>query len=208
MNKRLVWNFEINNESLLILPTDVAEEPELLKWEARYFWEEESLITLRGLNDTFLDLSLYKIKQRQDRYYLISNQDFNVKQRRNELLYKPLIENSPACQGFGKKITLSNHSSLGIIPGIIPIDSDSLRSLIHFDSTEIYVEKTALIYKFAIEPRIKLELARLKITDKIYYSVCIEGTSKKLVTYISKHLLNQDVSCGYVAFLKTAQGIT
>ena len=207
MNKRLVWNFEINNETPVDLPAEIAEESELLGWEARYFWEEDSYITLHGLNDSFLDLSLYKIKQRNDRYYLIPNQDYNVKQRRDELFYKPLSQNTPACQGFGKKISLSNHPSLEIIPGIAPINTESLLALVHFDSTQIYVEKIALIYKFAIQPRIKLELARLKIADKIYYSVCIEGPSQKLVRGISKQLLNREDSCGYVPFLKTTQGI-
>ncbi|MDP1603593.1 MAG: hypothetical protein Q8M03_10050 [Legionella sp.] len=202
MNKRLVWNFEINNEPPLdfsSLPEDDSEE---IRWEARYFWGSDTIITLHGLDDKFFNIALFESKERRDRYYLLPNLDYNIKVRRDELFYKPLLIKERACQAFGKKINLSTHPASDTLPGLPAITVDKLLDLINTESENVYVEKVALIYKFDTNPRIKLELARLKIADTIYFSACIEGRSKQLVTLISKHVFPKTPTGDYVHFLK------
>jgi hypothetical protein len=205
MNRRLVWNFEINNEPPLDFLSLPENSPEQMRWEARYFWESDAIITLHGLDDKFLNIALYEGKERRDSYYLLPNHDYNIKLRRNEIFYKPLLVKGRDCQAFGKKINLSTHPD-SALPGMSAIPVDKLLKLVQTESQKVNVEKVALIYKFETHPRIKLELARLKIADNIYFTACIEGRSKQLVTLISKHLLQKTPRCDYVHFLKEKSG--
>lgn len=198
MNKRLVWNFSLDDTA----PMDFSRLPQTerddLRWETRCFWEDNQEIILYGLNDHFLDLSLYDIKRRQDSYYLIPG-PYNIKRRHNELLYKPLIQNTKNCQGFAKKINLNNCSREELPQG--------LEQEIESSAIQVDVEKIALIYKMATQPSLKLELARLIIKNTVYFSACIEGRSKILVQTISQSLFNNHGSEDYVHFLKKAMGI-
>jgi len=202
MNKRLVWNFELNNQQPLNLDILSADDSDELRWEARYFWPENSFITLYGLSDELLNFANYQVKHRQDLYYLLPDSLYNIKQRRLELLYKPLIKESIDCQGFGKKINLLEWPATDILPGT---ESDRASELIHKiknNSQEIFVDKVAFIYKLKVQPTIKLELARLQIGELVCFSACIEGRSQKFVKLISKHLIGNQISCDYVRFLK------
>lgn len=207
MNKRLVWNFEINDECSLDLVDIPVEEPSLWRAEIRYFWEDKQGITLHGLNNDFLNLARYKIKERQDRYYLIPNHACNIKERRGELLFKPLMQNTGGLQEFAKKINLSQHPSRSMLPGLSSLYTQELLELVDAQSSQIYVEKTALIYKFATQPVIKLELSRLTIADTCYFSACLEGNSKKLITLINNHLFKDEIACDYVHFLKKTRNL-
>lgn len=206
MNKRLVWNFEICDKHPLDLANMTPEEPSLWRAEIRYFWEDTANIVLHGLSDKFLNLALYKIKERRDLYYLLPNHDYNIKERRSELLFKPLMQDSVGLQEFAKKINLSQSGPQDILPGFLPIATGKLLELVANESTRVYVEKTALIYKFATEPGIKLELARLTIADKCYFSACLEGRSKNLVTLINKQIFKDETASDYVHFLKKPGG--
>jgi hypothetical protein len=205
MNQRLVWNFEINPRPLLDSSRLLPEEGELWRSEMRFFWKKDEIITLHGLSDEFLNLSLYKIKERLDRYYLIPGQDYNIKQRKGELLFKALMQKNHLSCEFGKKIRLSDCPEDEVLPGVDPISAKELQELVDSTGLEVPVKKVALIYKFEdLEPTIKLELARLIIEEKTYYTACVEGYSPKLVTAIGQHLFqNASVaSTDYVSFLK------
>jgi hypothetical protein len=202
MTRRLVWNFSLEEKPALDVGLLPRGEPELIKWEARYFWSEDTSIILHGLDDNYLDLSLFSAKQREDTYFLIPGSPCNVKQRRGELVYKPLLEKKGISQGFGKKIKLNDCPSDELLPGTPSITAGELRSLIHKQGQPIYVKKCALVHKFLTEPQIKLELARLVISDTVFFSACLEGRSQSLVNLISNHLLNQQLSCDYVTFLQ------
>lgn len=207
MNKRLVWNFEINNTHPLELTDMPAEEPSSYRAEIRYFWKDDTNIVLHGLNDNFLNLALYKVKERQDRYYVIPNRTYNIKERRSELLFKPLIQSIDGLQEFAKKINLSQQPSMTMLPGLSPVTTQELLELVDNNSSPIHVTKTALLYKFATQPTIKLELSRLMIANTCYFSACLEGNSPNLVTLINKHLFKDETSSDYVQFLKKTQGL-
>src|SRR5258708_2087948 len=106
MSFRLFWNFEMTNTHLLNW-NDLKAEPEEIRWEARYFWPQEAIIHLEGLDKRFLNLAEYKIKQRNDRYTLLADSNFNIKQRRGQLFYKPLLAERDGLQGYGKKVNLN-----------------------------------------------------------------------------------------------------
>lgn len=207
MNKRLVWNFEIADKHPLDLASMPTEEPSSWRAEIRYFWDDKATIILDGLNNGFLNLALYKIKERKDLYYLLPNHNYNIKERRGELLFKPLMQDADGLQEFAKKINLSQYATKDMLPGLLPLRTGELLNLVNAESTKIYVEKTALIYKFATEPTIKLELARLTIADKCYFSACLEGHSKNLVTLINNHLFKTETASDYVHFLKKTGGL-
>ncbi|KTD31390.1 MULTISPECIES: hypothetical protein [Legionella] len=201
MNTRLVWNFEIDHHNILHLQ-HLSTPREDIHWEARYFWPSNTTITLHGLDSSFLSLSNYKIKYRQDCYLLLPSTHFNIKQRRMQLLYKPLLEESGILRGYGKKINLEDCLDNEILPGTGGLSVSALLTQLRQNKKEIPVEKEVLIYKFPTAPTIKLELARLTIAEQIFYSVCVEGKSKVFVSSIAKHLLAEQVSCDYVSFLK------
>lgn len=201
MNTRLVWNFELNHTDLLDLENLKAEREEI-RWEARYFWPADEIIVLSGLDNHFLAPSNCEAKHRQDRYALLTGDNFNIKRRRMEWLYKPLLAEAEGLRGYGKKINLEQCQSDEILPGSLGLQVQDLIHQLENHPKTIELSKEALIYKFPSEPTIKLELARLEMNDNVYFSLCIEGRSQFLVSLIAKHLLGTQVSCDYVSFLK------
>jgi len=198
MNQKLIWNFECSTTKESTPNLSDSRGKDDLKWEVRFFWPEDQVITIHLFDNSLLDISLYEHKHREDEYYIFPNEPINIKRRRNKLLYKPIVKHSGNAIGFGSKINLealpeklSNKSHL----------NDILRQIKSHPHI-IHVKKEAYIYKLPTSPGIKLELARLQVSDQVYTSICIEGRSLKLVETISEYLLGQYVSCDYVTFLK------
>ncbi|MDX1836377.1 hypothetical protein DIZ81_01895 [Legionella taurinensis] len=202
MKKRLVWNFEIDPTHAEQFPTLVPAAKESLRWEARYFWTENDIAVLNGLSDYYLDLTRYESKHREDTYHLLLPFDFNIKVRRGELLYKPLLDQTPLLLGFGKKIPLHEQPSEAVLPGTDGLSARQLLELIEKGSQLITVEKDALIHQLTHEPTIKLELSRLKLGSRIFFSACLEGRSQALVQALARHLFPDLKPCDYVRFLK------
>ncbi|KTD66656.1 hypothetical protein Lsan_0601 [Legionella santicrucis] len=202
MKQRLIWNFEFAPEKSLPLATFVDIKDDHLKWEIRYFWPENKSIILNTIDPSLLNISHYQQKHKEDDYYLLPGQNYNIKKRRNQLIYKPLFQKKDSAFGFGAKILLSSPNSLHQTELNDP-ELLEITRLVAKESIEISVKKEALIYTFPTKPKIKMELARLEVLNKIYFSVCIEGRSLHLVETISKHLLGEQVSCEYVTFLKS-----
>lgn len=203
MNKRLVWNFEINLDERLSLDGLASQEDDAVRWEARYFWPEKTIISLYGLDDKCLMLTplYFQNKQRQDVYYLLPEYHLNIKIRREELVYKPLLSKKEGYYGFGKKINVMDLASEQALPGCPSLKISTLHELIKAHGKPIEVFKTALIHKFNTTPPLKLELSRLIINQVTYFSASIEGRSYSLVKQASEHLLKQNNSCDYVTFL-------
>lgn len=193
MNKRLVWNFEINTVNPLHLPALDTIDTCAERWESRFFWTDSIIINLNGLNDSFLELSRYKAKHRQDTYCLLPDSDYNIKRRANQLLYKPIIMKTSQIIAYGKKINLEEIGA----PENIPL------ARIQQQAIFIDVEKEALIYRFDTTPTLKLELARLRIKENTYFSVNIEAHSKRLVTVVAQQIIGDKPACDYVTFLKS-----
>lgn len=204
MTTRLVWNFEINQTNFLDF-SGLDDQQDELRWEARYFWPAKTIVCLNGLDKRFLAFSNYKAKHRQDRYALLSRLDYNIKERKGEWLYKPLMTETDLLCGYGKKINLADYPANSHLPGNKNLRaSDLLTQITATDQRYIEVNKEALIYKFPSVPVIKLELARLEFSEKIYFSLCIEGHAQKPVSTLARRLLGQQASCDYVRFLKQA----
>ncbi|WP_131782195.1 hypothetical protein [Legionella gresilensis] len=201
MNKRLVWNFEVNLDKPFAVEQLSARAHDLIRWEARYFWPEDKLITLHHLNSNILSFANVQIKERSDSYYLLPQKHLNIKKRREELFYKPLLAQKDRCFGFGKKLSLKSLPPEQTLPGCSSLDIGALLNLLKLHGTIINVDKTALIYKFSCTPTIKLELSRLIINKQVYFSASIEGRSYTLVSKLSQLLLKEQFSCDYVTFL-------
>lgn len=201
MNKRFIWNFELNGESPL--PDDLPHSTidDTIRWEARFFWPESQIITLHGLDDTYLCPSYYKIKRRQDVYYLLPNSPLNIKLRRDSLLYKPLLARHPGGVGYGKKIILEEAEPGNLLPGETKLSAQSLLKLVKEAGTPIQIVKEVCIYSFETTPKCKLELARLTIGSQVFFSVSIESRGRSFVELYAKHLLKDAISCDYVGFL-------
>ncbi|WP_045097334.1 hypothetical protein [Legionella fallonii] len=202
MNQRFIWNFEFSTKIILPL-SSFMEQPDIVKWEIRYFWPEDQIINLHKIDDALLDITCYQQKHKEDCYYLLPNENYNIKYRRNQLLYKPLVKHSNKALGYGTKINLD---AVTDYPDQQQESIDHLQEILHQAQNfgkKINVQKTSFTYKFATTPHVKLELARLKVNDKVYFSACIEGKSLPLVETINKHLLDDQVSCEYVTFLKS-----
>ncbi|MBI2785005.1 MAG: hypothetical protein HYX60_01320 [Legionella longbeachae] len=111
-------------------------------------------------------------------------------------------DDKPIILGFGPKIILNCFEEAPQPNEPIPPSLHKTIQQIEKNGVGILVKKEALLYKFPTKPKIKMELARLEVLDKIYFSVCVEGKSVYLVETISKYLLGEHVSCDYVTFLK------
>lgn len=203
MNQRLVWNFEFAPKTSS-LPEEflVKKETEELKWEIRFFWPNDEAIVLNAIDNSLLDLANYHQKHRDDYYYLLPNRNYNIKRRRHELLYKPLLKKSELALGFDAKINIDYQTEP---PKTIPHQDPVVQEIVQrvgTEGVEAYVRKEAFIYKFPTHPTIKLELARLEVHNKVYFSACVEGKALELVENIAEHLLGKHISCEYVTFLK------
>lgn len=203
LTKRLVWNFEIVNNHLLNWQKLPATAKDRIHWETRFFWPEDSIINLIGLADTFLDLTNYEIKGKKDLYILCAQSHFNIKQRRAQLLYKPLIKEKKSILGYGEKINLTDYPLTASLPGTA--NWNMKKMLLFLQSTKkinVAVNKEALIYKFTTIPSVRLELARLQVNGRTFFTACIEGRSCILVRQISDYIFAAQKPCDYVNFLK------
>ncbi|BCA93984.1 hypothetical protein TUM19329_03450 [Legionella antarctica] len=174
-----------------------------MKWEIRYFWPEEQIISLHLLDDSLLDIANYQQKHKEDYYYLLPDCTYNIKRRRDEILYKPILQQAANAIGYGTKINLEAEDDYPVQqPATVLKLQDILRKT-REKGIEVCVKKESFTYKFATNPGVKLELARLEVKNTVYFSVCIEGKSLYLVEKINEHLLKKQVSCDYVTFLKS-----
>lgn len=197
MTRTLIWNFEFFTQETPLLTTLDAHKEDALKWESRLFWPDNQIIKLNNLNNALLDLTSYKNKHKQDEYYLLPEGNFNIKRRRNQLIYKPILDKSAFSIGFGSKINLEDPTQ------ITTVSLQTLLKRAHTQAKIIPVKKESFVFKFATLPTIKLELAKLEVHNKIYFSACVEGRSRNLVETLSEGLLGLNESCDYVTFLTT-----
>lgn len=202
MTQRLVWNFEFSTKKTLLPSNPATEEPDELKWERRCFWPDDHIISLCTIDDSLLDLANYQQKHKEDYYYLLPDGNYNIKRRRDELLYKPIVKQSSSAVGFGQKINLEDAEKQVDPANAHYLHLHNILQQVREKGTIIFVKKEAFIYKFPTNPQIKLELARLEVKGKVYFSACVEGKSLYLVETISDLLLGRQVSCEYVTFLK------
>ncbi len=198
MTNRLVWNFEFTSSSNFTLSNLAKEKEDELKWEARFFWSETEIISLNLLDKSLLELTHYQHKQKKDEYYLLK-QNYNIKNRRNELIYKPLIKKGRYSLGFGQKLNLSDLNKPPHEEFKADIKNIMLESK---QSKPISVKKESFSYKFSTQPNVKLELAKIEINSINYFTLCVEGRSRVLVESISTHLLGKKNTEDYVSFLK------
>lgn len=223
MKKRLVWNFEVHCDNSLALAVKNTYVKEALRWEFRYFWPETEMICLYGLGEPLLALSQYEVKHRQDQYYFLPDQPLNLKERRGEIVYKPLLEANKWACAYGKKIKLTEGG--GLLDSSSGLTHQSLLRQITTKSRVFSIEKEVLIYpisKAMLKTHIskpdreheeneweaivksKLELTRLSVLNQIYFSLCIEARSKQMVLDLSKKILGQrQASCDYIHFIQS-----
>lgn len=202
MNKRLIWNFEINAANPLSFDFPDKNITGEIRWESRYFWSSDQIITLHGLDNHFLELSKYQIKHRQDTYYLLPHSNYNLKMRHEKLFYKPLMMKKNNAIGYGKKIAVQDQALGTYLPGCGEQDAQALLEYVQMEGIKIQVEKEALIYKINTIPHIKLELSWLRITNQSYFSVCIESRCLDWVESISSQMIGNMLAFDYVSFLK------
>jgi len=204
MNKRLVWNFEIDISDSLQIETEALDESTEMTWESRFFWHADEIIVLHGLSQAFLDLSHYQIKHKADEYYLLPDQPYNLKVRRNRLYYKPLVIKTPHIVAYGKKLDLREQKPDMLLVGTDEIDVKTMLAQIKQYHRRILVEKETLNYQFHTSPPTHLELAKINIAKTIYFSVCVESSSRILVESLTAQLLPHSTINDYVSFLQHA----
>ena len=193
MNQRLVWNFELSSPKV-ISSFPQAFTPEELKWEIRYFWPENHIIPLYAIDSGLGELTHYKQKYKEDIYFLLPDCNYNIKFRRQELLYKPLLNKTDKARGFGPKVNLANSD-------ILPLQK--IHDQVQKQGIQLFVTKSSFIYTFKTTPQVKLELAKLTVNNTVFFSMCIEGKSLQLVEKINEQIVDKQPACDYVHFLKS-----
>ena len=179
---------------------ELTAAKEDIRWEARFFWPEQEVIVLKGLSEIFLNLSQYKIKHRHDQYLILPD-NLNIKQRKAQLIYKPLLQKHNNLFGYGKKINLHECAQDAVLPATNMLTAKALLHSLK-EAFRMDVIKEALLYTFPSNPKIILELSRLKINEAIFFSVCLEGRSQQMVSDIAKELIGKINACDYLSFLK------
>lgn len=206
MNNRFAWNFEINSDEPFTFPMNAIDAAmnANLHWETRFFWMDNEIIVVSGLEKSLLELSRYKIKHRTDHYYLLPDTDYNIKIRHDKLTYKPMLQRSKTAIAYGKKIMLVDCvlDNKAINEDENHVDPVKLLERIKTQGQLIKVDKEALIYTFQSDPSIKIEFARLRINRAIYFSLSVESASQRLVESLSQRMVGNAISCDYVTFLK------
>lgn len=205
MNKRLIWNFEITDKGSLALPSAIEKEDEA-RWEMRFFWPDENQpIVLHNLSESFLELSRYTIKHRNDCYLILNDRDYNIKIRQSELVYKPKVDVSGDALGYGKKQKYERIDEMTLPKGE-PLSLSSFLNKLQREAQTMTVEKEAVIYKFPSSPKIIFELARIKIKDHVFFSVSLESRVLSWVEYLSQRIIGEEQSSiDYVEFLKSVK---
>jgi hypothetical protein len=193
MTQRLIWNFEITPEaSSTHMPRKIDKSP--YNWEARHFFTQHEIIVM-PIN---ILLSEGKLKHHSDQYFIHHIVPQNIKYRKNNWLYKKLIDQQNGLSAFDKKEILPN-----------PPNLDEGRKFI--------IEKEALSIKLHDDPEIILELSYIQISSaqntaaEIYYSACIEGKSSTLVNEFNQIIFKNHPMQNYTDFLKNLpnqQGIS
>lgn len=202
MSKQFIWHFKINTAGPVWLPEGAASDSLDPRWELRFFWPETATITLNGLDEHFLELSHYKIKYREDRYYLLPTEPYNLKSRHHELFYKPILTKQHGAIAFGKKINLQQHNPNGPLPGAPHETAQTLIQRIQTEGQAIAVTKEALVHTFTTIPTVKLELARLRLNNIFYFSICLESQHLDHITLMAEHMLLPHSPTDYVSFLR------
>ncbi|KTC64892.1 Uncharacterised protein (plasmid) [Legionella adelaidensis] len=200
MQKRLVWNFEITLGSFSF-PEKFSETKTDFHWEARFFWPETEVISLNELDESYLKLSEYEFKKRKDLYFLLPNFDGNLKLRRDQLLYKPLIDKKNGILAYGSKVKLHELDEDALLVRNEKFKVKEIISLTQ-KAAPLEVSKEALIHTFSQKPKVKMELSRIVVNKKIFYSVSFESRCFEYVECLQEKLLNKAVASDYVTFLK------
>lgn len=201
MSELFLWNFQCIARDLSTLDALRTYKKDDIKWEARFFWPRDENIVLGCVDSAMLSLKNYHYKQKEDHYFLLDNTHENIKLRRNTLLYKPQLHQSTIAIGFGPKINLEDKATYPPT-----MDSQALQRLLQDTQNlaqQIQVTKESYLLKLNTKPHIKLELAKLKVYEKTYFSLCIEGKSLPLVEYIARAIVGDIPSCDYITFLKS-----
>lgn len=191
MPKRFIWQFEIDMDNPLQFST-CHDQKDPLSWEARFFWQDNEIVTLHGLTSEYIELSHYRFKRTCDTYYLLPDTNDNIKERREKFFYKLLIEEKNGLFGYSKKIPLEDNT----------LKNYSIRKILR-DAKRVVVRKEVLSCKLDTQPVIKFEIARLMIQDRIVMTCCLEGYSFFLVDTLRNHLIQGQKTCHYIHFIKS-----
>jgi hypothetical protein len=202
MSKRLIWNFEIARNSQIKLPQDNALKSKDRRWESRFFWPEDEPIILHGLDDGFLNISRYTIKHRADSYLILDDRNYYFKIRRQQLIYKPQLEQTKYALAYGKKISFQSINDIHLPEGET-LDLTKFIAKVKSEARTIALEKEILQYKFDLLPKVTMELARIKINNHIYFSLSIESRVLLWTEYLSQHIIIDKSPSDYVSFLKS-----
>lgn len=201
IKKRLIWNFEVDAARPIACAAFPPAIKEDWRWEARCFWPEEEVVALAGLPEGLLDLPMAELSERQDRYLLLPDWHLNLKYRRGELLYKPRMQTGKAAQAFAKKINLADLIEDAPLPGEPKLTGSQLKALLD-EARLVEVHKTALMVPWPSTPKCKLEFARLRLQDQVFWSLSIESRAESLTEGLMQALLPKAKPADYVSFLK------
>lgn len=169
-----------------------------MHWEWRHFWPEADIITLHGLPESFLNPSMYRIKHREDDYYILAHHPLNIKCRKGKLMYKPQVKEEQGLLAFSKKIQVDENAPDIPLLGTT-LSTKALLQAIDAQGIPLRVEKEALIYK---QEGFKFEISKLCIAKRVYWSASVESPCHKDVLDVSQRVFHGLPNQSYVQFLQ------
>lgn len=204
--KRFVWNFVLDTLQQPIEPflfSPGTKNSIATHWEGRFFWEENAIVCLTGFDEAALSLSQYRIKSTIDTYLLNKDADLNLKLRKGKLSFKPISARDSGMVSYFKKQKcdlLDKPQAQGLD---ISCDFTSWESYLNANAFEsCTVEKERLIRYLGPNKALKLEFARIKAKQKVFFSFALESKEKRAVEFFTKRMVPDCFqSSDYIQFL-------
>ncbi len=198
-----IWNFYINisdfNQSNLFsceTSEKIAKEDKA-KWEARYFFPIETPIVLNWPHSLPFSFHFAKAKTHEDTYIIHPEHVINLKKRRSDIYYKPLIKKKQGLFYFGKKEAIDENNPIKLSQ-TTQLDSTRIQN----EGTLIALTKNVLKFNYDHPMRCQLEFGWFISQEKNYSTFGIESKSFETVRTLSSFILPNEKKTDYINFLK------
>ena len=198
-----IWNFHIKvsdfkQSNLFSSETSekIAKENKS-KWEARFFFPIETPIFLNWPHSLPFSFYFAKAKTHEDTYIIHPEQVINLKKRRTDIYYKPLIEKKQDLFYFGKKEIIDEKNPI-ILSQTTQLDITRIQN----ESALIALTKNVLKFNYDHPMTCQLEFGSFTFQEKIYSTFGIESKSFEAVSTLSSFILPNEKKTDYINFLK------
>jgi hypothetical protein len=187
-------HFMVNNITENSTGNNEFHKEKHAKYEARIFWPSSAQSEVYDLYGFFFNKKYYTHEITEDKY-LISENNINIKIRKNEIHIKPYIKQVGNISQFskkkkirfpvrGKKISSLFHHEINLDSQIFQTPDDLMKALVKVpEITFVDVHKERYVRK--MPGHITIEFSLIQIQGKQWKTICIESKNVRDVLALS-----------------------